>query len=398
MTEGIFHVIGSHDDNRSEKVEQLRELGFTWADIEDEPYWLDQVVSMRRETYEELIRASEGLWHILDKTARFVLGNRVLYHLLGIPQILWDLLDKLPIPSEGLISRYARFDFAISADGQIKMLELNADTPTGYVEASIATPWLCDKAGVITVNEKMKDQVAAAWSVEQPDTVACVSYGSHLEDSGTIEALAKHSGLQINCVDCLDLWVDDGILKVGEDQRINRMFALYPKEWMAYDDGGEALAFSIEKGNLHLINSIHSILLQSKGLQAVAWGLYELGTLFDARERETIERYLLPTYNKPVFEGDFVSKSMFGREGGSVKMFDGQGQLEIEDQDGFDTSELFPVVYQKRAELSRIETALGQFHLLTGMFVINGEPCGLLGRAGGLITGNTSHFIPIGVC
>ncbi|MDB4867099.1 MAG: glutathionylspermidine synthase, partial [Cohnella sp.] len=186
-------------------------------------------------------------------------------------------------------------------------------------------------------------------------------------------------------------------LRDGEGRVIHRMFALYPKEWMAFDDGGEALAYAMETGQLQLFNPTHSILLQSKGLQAAAWGLYELDLLFDAEEREALGRYMLPTYNKPVFEGSFVSKSMFGREGGSVKLFDPRGQLEIEDQDGFDTSVMFPVVYQKRADLARIATAAGEFHLLTGMFVINGTPCGLLGRAGGPITGNTSHFIALGV-
>ena len=78
-------------------------------------------------------------------------------------------------------------------------------------------------------------------------------------------------------------------------------------------------------------------------------------------------------------------------------MYDPEGTLEVEDADGFDSSVLFPSVYQKRAELACVETSAGKLHLLTGMFVISGEPCGLLGRAGGLITGNTSHFIAIGV-
>ncbi|VTR63031.1 Glutathionylspermidine synthase [Actinobacillus pleuropneumoniae] len=127
------------------------------------------------------------------------------------------------------------------------------------------------------------------------------------------------------------------------------------------------------------------------------WGMYELGLLFDEQEREAIVKYMLPTYNKPVFSGNFVSKSMFGREGGSVKLYDQTGQLEVEDQDGYDTSVMFPTVYQRRAELARVETAEGEFHLLTGLFVLNGIPCGLLGRAGGLITGNSSHFIAMGV-
>lgn len=393
----VFEILDQSALERAPRVEQLHGLGFTWADLEDEEYWLDAIAVMRSETYSELEEASTKLWGILDKAVRYVHLRHDLYELLGIPPVLWEMLDECPLPEEGLISRYARFDFAVADDGTIKLLELNADTPTGYVEASIATPWICEQAGIASPNHAMKEQLAAAWQEERPDTAACVAYGSHIEDSGTIEALVKHSGLTIQCVDCLDLWVDNGILKDGEDRVIERMFALYPKEWMAVDEGGDALAYAVEKGNLQLFNGPHSILLQSKGLIAAVWGMYELGLLFDKDERETIARYILPTYNKPVFSGNFVSKSVFGREGGSVRLFDDSGTLELEDEDGYDSSQLFPSVYQRRAELAQIQTAAGEFRLLTGMFVINGKPCGLLGRAGGLITGNTSHFIALGV-
>ncbi|AZN43836.1 glutathionylspermidine synthase family protein [Paenibacillus albus] len=392
-----FEIVGTPHQDRASRVAQLRELGFSWADLAEEPYWIDQIVTMPRPLFEELEAASGKLWLILDKTARYIHGKPEFYELLGIPEVLWDALDILPIPQEGLISRYARFDFAISNEGAIKLLELNADTPTGYVEASIATPWLCKEAGIASPNAGMAQRVAEAWGFERPEVAACVGYGEHMEDSGTIEALVKHSGLQMRCVDCLELWVDEGVLKDGEGRMIRSLFALYPKEWMAVDEGGEALAYAIESGNLTIYNGIHSILLQSKGLLATVWGLYELGLVFDEKEREAISRYMLPAYNNPVFEGSFVSKSMFGREGGSVRLFNQVGELELADVDGYDTSELFPLVYQKRAELSRIETAVGELHLLTGMFVINGVPCGMLGRAGGPITGNTSYFVAIGV-
>lgn len=395
--ENAFVVIGEPHPDRAARVAQLRELGFSWADLAEEPYWVDQLVTMPRGLFDELEAASAKLWGILDRAARYVHGKPELYELLGIPEVLWDALDLLPIPQEGLISRYARFDFAISNEGVIKLLELNADTPTGYVEASMATPWLCEEAGINSPNKGMAQRVAEAWGHERPEAAACVGYGEHLEDSGTIEALVKHSGLPMRCVDCLELWVDEGVLKDREGQPIRSMFALYPKEWMAVDEGGEALAYAIESGSLKLYNGIHSILLQSKGLLAAVWGLYELGMLFNEAEREAISRYMLPAYNNPVFEGSFVSKSMFGREGGSVRLFDQAGDLELADADGYDTSELFPLVYQKRAELARVKTTVGELHLLTGMFMINGVPCGMLGRAGGPITGNTSHFVAMGV-
>lgn len=397
MTRSIFEIHNDPHPDRQQRTAALHELGFTWADLDDGAYWLDQVVTMPAELYSELTEAANSLWHIMDQTVRYVHGRHDLYQLLGVPNILWNMLDGSSLPEPGLISRYARFDFAIDGDGSIKLLELNSDTPTGYVEASIATPWVCEQAGITSPNSKMRELVRAAWSVEQPDTAACMAYGTHLEDSGTIEALVKHSGLAVKCEDCLKLYIEDGMLKDSAGRVIERMFALYPKEWMAVDEGGDALAYAVERGKLQLFNPPLSLLLQSKGLLAAVWGLYELGLLFDDQAREAIERYMLPTYNKPVFDGDYVSKSMFGREGGSVRLYDEHGNLELADQDGFDTSVFFPKVYQKKAALAQIPTAAGHLHLLTGLFVINGEPCGLLGRAGGLITGNTSHFIAIGV-
>lgn len=394
---GVFEVIATPHPDRDSRIKTLAELGFTWANIGEERYWIDQVIGMKKEAYDELEQASTALWQVLDRTVRYIHGNHGLYDLIGIPEVLWEMLDTLPLPEAGRISRYARFDFAIDQSGTIKLLELNADTPTGYVESSIVTPWMCEQYGLASPNRAMKELVAEAWAVEQPDTAACVAYGEHLEDSGTIEALVKHSGLDVKCRDCLELYVDEGVLKDSEGRSIRSMFALYPKEWMAVDDGGDALAYAIETGELTIWNGPHSILLQSKGLMAVVWGLYELGQLYSDSEREMIAKYMLPTYNKAVFEGSFVSKSMFGREGGSVRLFDASGSLELEDQQGFDTSTLFPTVYQKRAELARVETSEGELHLLTGMFVINGKPCGMLGRGGGPITGNASHFIAIGV-
>jgi glutathionylspermidine synthase len=392
-----FTVVGRPRPDRDRLVGELEQLGFTWADLEEETYWIDQVALLRRDIYEELLAAATALWQVLDKTARYLRGNRVLYELIGIPEVLWKMLDECPLPPPGLISRYARFDFAINQAGDIRLLELNADTPTGYVEAAIATPWACQQWSVPCVNGDMASAVRAAWADYRPDTMACLAYGEHLEDTGTIEALAWHSGLAVRFADCLDLSVDRGILRDADGRPIDRLFALYPKEWMAVDEGGEALAYGIETGQIAWLNPPHSILLQSKGLMAVAWGLYELGVLYTPEEREAIARYLLPTYNKPVFSGGFVSKSMFGREGGSVRLYDREGNLELEDRDGYDTSTLFPCVYQKRAELAQIDTAEGELHLLTGLFMLNGQPCGLLGRAGGPITGNTSHFIPLGV-
>jgi len=393
----VFETVGSPHPDRAARVGALKALGFGWADLEEEPYWIDQAVAVRADVYDELERAAAALWAVFDKAARYVIGRRDLYPLLGIPEVLWDLLDTAEPGPPGLLSRYARFDFAISESGDIRLLELNADTPTGYVEAAVATPWTCEQHGLGHRNGGMAGLVAEAWAAERPEAAACVAYGSHAEDSGTIEMLVRHSGRSMRCLDCLELSIEDGVLLDGGLNPVRRAFLLYPKEWMAVDEGGEALAYAASSGQLALFNPPHAVLLQSKGLQALIWGLYELGLEFGEREREAIGAYMLPTYNKAVFDGSFVSKSMFGREGGSVRLYGTDGKLEVKDEIGFDTSRFFPRVFQKRAELAQIRLHNGAFHLLTGLFVLNGTPRGLLGRAGGPITGNASHFIAMGV-
>ncbi len=72
----------------------------------------------------------------------------------------------------------------------------------------------------------MKELIRAAWEIEAPDFAACIAYGQHVEDTGTIDALVAHSGRKMTCVDCLDLWIDEGVVKVGENQIISKMFAL----------------------------------------------------------------------------------------------------------------------------------------------------------------------------
>ncbi len=148
----VFEVIGTPSADRDHRVQQLADLGFTWANLEDEAYWIDQLVVMQRNAYEELIHAAEVLWRVFDKAVRYVKGNRELYELLSIPEVLWDGLDRLEPNAAGFISRYARFDFTVNQQGEIKLLELNADTPTGYVEAAIATPWLCEQMGIESPN------------------------------------------------------------------------------------------------------------------------------------------------------------------------------------------------------------------------------------------------------
>lgn len=83
--QSVFEILDQSELERGPRVKALYELGFTWADLEDEEYWLDAIALMHRDTYKELEEASSKLWAILDKAVRYVHLKRDLYELLGIP-------------------------------------------------------------------------------------------------------------------------------------------------------------------------------------------------------------------------------------------------------------------------------------------------------------------------
>ena len=66
----VFEILEHSALERAPRVKQLHELGFTWADLEGEEYWLDAVAVMRNETFIELEEASTKLWSILDKAVQ----------------------------------------------------------------------------------------------------------------------------------------------------------------------------------------------------------------------------------------------------------------------------------------------------------------------------------------
>jgi len=110
---------------------------------------------------------------------------------------------------------------------------------------------------------------------------------------------------------------------------------------------------------------------------------------------------MLPTYmeNRFLNKEPFVTKPIFGREGGAVSLFDKDGRVAEKDKDDFYWDQ--PMIYQKRLEMEEIEsnTVSGPYRgrLLWGSFLVGGRASAISARIGERITGNLSCFLPIGV-
>lgn len=137
--------------------------------------------------------------------------------------------------------------------------------------------------------------------------------------------------------------------------------------------------------------------MQNKSVLALIWKLYEESVFFTEEEQDIIYKYCLPTYfsNKRFLERheSYVSKPVFGREGGGVSIYEND-ELLAEDKTEYYFEQR--KIYQQYIEMPdyTIDTWDGPYtgKLLIGSHCISGRAAGLFLRVGEKITGNLSMF------
>ncbi|MGO0059690.1 glutathionylspermidine synthase family protein [Brevibacillus fluminis] len=396
----------------------MREEGiFTWDEMYGEEYALAAIHLITDSFREELTAATAALARIFAKTVPVVqqADERLLLEL-GVPEAAVEAVRLAIMPECPTV--IGRFDFAQTPQG-LKMLECNSDTPTGIVEAFYVNGQVCSRFQVTNPNAGMERHIRQAFAriVQRyrelgypTERIWFSALDWHEEDAGTTRYLLQQSGLPASFVPLADLRVtDEGVYAaVGEELcPIDLLYRLHALEKLAFEtdeegfpSGAQLLALTAGR-KVGIINPPSAFVAQTKALQALMWGLHEAGEFFDAAEQETIRTYMLPTYFTNEFHGRcaYVTKPIFGREGGGVTLYRADGQELERDQE----SEYWdqPMIYQEMAQLPaiQVETLGGSFagHLLWGSFFIGGEPSALVARVGGRITNNMSYFLPVGV-
>src|SRR5262245_57170765 len=113
--------------------------GLTWfaGDNEknDSRYWDESVYySFSMAEIDRIEAATNQLHQMCLKAAGYVIENK-LYDQLAIPANAIPLIERSW--EQEPPSLYGRFDLALTQDGEVKMLEYNADTPTALLEAAV---------------------------------------------------------------------------------------------------------------------------------------------------------------------------------------------------------------------------------------------------------------------
>ncbi|WP_346354828.1 glutathionylspermidine synthase family protein [Azotosporobacter soli] len=404
----------NYSAHREAIYQPLREKGiFNWDRMYGQEYALPHCLALEEKQCKEIRTAVEQMGAIIDTTVRVLqVADDELLFAIGVPEAALGAVRRISKWTKTTL--LGRFDFAQTADG-LKMIEFNADTPSGVVEAFHVNGSVCSywqkKDPNAGMAERIRD-VFACWRMAEQigeDSVDVFSaLGWHEEDAGNTRYLMKQSGWPATFFSLHELMVSErGVFVAAADalRKVDVLFRMHPLELLSRDcsEDGERIGATLlrlaAQGKVRLVNPATALLGQTKALQALIWAAFESGDYYDKAQTATIERYMLPTYFENRFHARaaYVEKPLLGREGQGVRLYDAQGRCEFGTQESqYDDQSK---IYQKRVELERcrVQTEQGDFEgcLLWGGFILGGVASAILARVGGQITDDMAYYQPI---
>jgi glutathionylspermidine synthase len=383
---------------RSDWQARVERVGLTYHTLENgTPYWDESAYWEFRSSEIDRLEAATAEVQRLALAAGDVILNQDRLAQMGIPA------EAAPAIRAAWNSEppalYGRLDLAY--DGTtIKLLEYNADTPTGLVEAAVAQwYWLEDCYKDADQFNSLHEKLIAKWK-DLKDYIPSGVYfadGGSEEDRMTVSYLqdtAQQGGLKTRHIAMHEIGWDAKRLRfVDLNNRVmETLFKLYPWEWLLNEPFAQQALSTLppqaalqeygprkdrrQWGSMLWIEPIWKMMWSNKALLAILW---ELNPGHDL---------LLPAYlDGPHELTSYVRKPIFGREGAGIAVVrDGvavEGVLTGENEQGY--------VYQALAPMA---TANGKTAVF-GSWLVDGEPAGMgVRESTGLVTNNTSCFVP----
>jgi glutathionylspermidine synthase len=363
-------------------------------DGEEISYWHEGAhYSLTSEEVYEIEAAARLMLEMLVEAGDYIIEEN-LFAQMGIPGWAAPRIKETWESEPPML--YGRFDFAYGHDGVPKLLEYNADTPTGLLE-SAAVQWFWARdvfgAGVDQWN-MLHEMLVARWrelaqAGRLPGTKIHMLHSSQErsgEDFMTIGYLTETARAAYLLCDLLPIeslgFVEGrGFVDLAGDD-VRTAFKLYPWEWMVHEDfSWLALEHMGDgPGQTTWIEPIWKMLWSNKGILPV------LHRLFPGNP------HVLPAWfdgEQPAGLESFVRKPLLAREGANaVVVLDGDVVEEGPDQD-----------YGAEGFVVQAYTDLGDYGAgvrpVLGVWTVDVEPAGLgIRESDGLLTTNTSRFVP----
>ncbi len=368
---------------RSDWQKRCEAIGFAFHTPEGVTYWDESVrYAFTSAQIDKLYDASVELQVRCREAVEHVIENRLLDRF-AIPAAFHELVclswrSRRP-------SLYGRFDFSWNGEGEPKLLEYNADTPTTvYETAAVQWQWLEDVLGgkdrgydqFNSVHERLIErwaEMSAGHDMRIPLHFTCLK--SSQEDAATIDYLrdcAEQAGFRTKPLFVEDIGLDGFRFVDLEGETIRSLFKLYPWEWLVRDEWAEKL---LSLAAPEIVEPAWKMLLSNKAILPILW------ELFPGHPN------LLPTFFTPEpLGGRYAKKPIYSREGQNVTLVDGD---KITGTEGSYGDEGF--VYQALAPLPEFD---GNYPMI-GSWMVGDESCGIGIREDTQpITRNGSRFVP----
>jgi glutathionylspermidine synthase len=152
----------------------VEEQGLTYAvdraeNGSERPYWHEAAVyELSEEEIEYLEGLTEELHDMSVEAARRMVEDPGIMARLGFPPEATELM-RASLLDPDTPTLYGRFDLAYDGTGPAKLLEYNADTPTGLVEASVTQwYWLEDTLPDYDQWNMLHERLVQAWTLYAP--------------------------------------------------------------------------------------------------------------------------------------------------------------------------------------------------------------------------------------
>ena len=373
----------------------LEELGFTWhTDSDGSKYVSDELVEVSSSEAEEYYEAANTIYDMYVEAAEYVITNDLFFEL-GIP---FNLVEAIKKSWENDVHWhiYGRFDLAGGIDGKpIKLIEFNADTPTGLFETALLQ-WALLKHNnmdeakqfnnvyeAITQNFKrlitLFDDVDLFEERYDGWKILFSSIDENEEEEITtrlLQQMATDAGFNTSFEYLQNVHFDDNGISDAHNNEYEYWFKLYPWEDMGHDEPELATTISniMQNQKAIILNPAYTLLFQSKGMMKILCDLFPESP------------YLLQTSFEPLDGVKQVEKTVFGREGANTKIIDENGDV-LEQTDG--PYENYKKVYQEYVEFP-MDIHKNKYQ--AGVFFAY-EACGMSFRKGDEIMDNMSKFV-----
>ncbi|QJR16429.1 glutathionylspermidine synthase family protein [Usitatibacter palustris] len=277
-------------------------------------------------------------------------------------------------------SLFGRFDLSWDGNGDPKMLEYNADTPTALLEASVVQwYWLQDSFPKADQFNSIHEKLVDRWKELSADVpghkrvhFTCVADSP--EDQGNVDYLrdtAIQAGLDAKAIDIADIGWNGKRFTDLDERNIDVLFKLYPWEWLVAEEFGNHLLARTTR----VIEPAWKMVLSNKAILPVLWEMFP-----------DHPNLLAASFDSGRFATDFVKKPLYSREGANVSIRSGERLIEAPGEYG---AEGF--IWQAFHELPRF----GENYTVIGSWIIGEEPAGIgIREDTSPITRNSSRFVP----